>query len=424
METIRNAEILCVGTELLLGDIVNTNEAYIARCLSELGISLYRTAVVGDNAGRLAEDLGAALSRADLVILSGGLGPTYDDMTKETVAAYFGLPLVRDEESLEAIRAYFLARYGSLDRMTPNNDKQADVPAGARPIPNPNGTAPGILLEKNGKTVILLPGPPRELEPMMRDSVMPYLAERTGGVLLSRNIHIMGMGESAVEDALRDLMVNSTNPTLAPYALESEVRLRVTARAASAEAASSLCDEMVKKVRNSPVGAYVYGIDVGNVETLVVKELSALGLTVATAESCTAGMIASKLGDVPGASQVLLGGFITYRDEVKEALVGVRRETLDACTAVSESVAAEMAKGARQRLGADIGISATGYAGPGGGTAADPVGTVYIGISTKEGESVTRLTVSSLRSRNYVRTVAAKRALRLCLDAARTLGKR
>ncbi len=412
---IEKAEILCVGTELLLGDIINTNASFIAQQLASLGIAVYRQGVVGDNADRLRQTLEEAFSRADLLILSGGLGPTYDDLTKETAADFFGRRMIRDESVLREIETYFMARYGDLAKMTPNNRKQADVPEGAIVLHNPNGTAPGIILEGGGKTAVLLPGPPRELEPMMADQVVPYLMKRTGRVFVSRSIHLAEIGESAVEAALEHLMRESANPTLAPYAKDGEVRLRVTASAKTEEEAVFLCNDMIAKEKNSSVAPYIYGIDIGTAEEALVHALATRGLTVAAAESCTGGLVAARLTSVSGASAVLHGSFVTYAEEAKESLVGVSRESLDRYSAVSETVAAEMARGARERMRSDIGISVTGYAGPSGGTEKDPVGTVYIGISTKKETSVKRLALSSLRSRQYIRTVAASRALLFAL---------
>ena len=416
---IESAEILCVGTELLLGDVVNTNAAYIARKLAMLGISVYHQGVVGDNPARLRDALADSFSRADLVILSGGLGPTYDDLTKETVAAYFGRKMVRDEAVLREIERYFASRYGDPVNMTPNNRKQADIPEAARALPNPNGTAPGILIEGDGKTAILLPGPPRELEPMMDAHVVPYLAQRSGRTFVSRTLHLAEIGESAVEAALYDLM-QSANPTLAPYAKEGEVQLRVTASAKTQSEAGTMCDTMVKRIQASSVAPYIYGIDVGTVQNALVALLKNKGLTIAVAESCTGGLVAGRITDVSGASAVLLGGLVTYTEAAKESLLGVKKESLTKFSAVSEQVAREMAEGARARLGTDIGISTTGYAGPTGGTKADPIGTVYIGIATKDGTKVTRLSLSSMRPRSYIRTVVASRAL---LYAYRTADK-
>ena len=413
---IHNAEILCIGTELLLGDIVNTNAAYLSQKLASLGIAVYRQSVVGDNPERLKVALKEAFSRADLVITSGGLGPTYDDLTKETVAEHFGRSMHMDGEVLAEIERYFTNRYGDVCRMTPNNRKQALVPDGAIVLRNPNGTAPGLAIEgEDGKTVILLPGPPREFEPMVDAEVLPYLARRRGEVFFSRNVHIMGMGESAIENELKELMQTSVNPTVAPYAKDGECRLRITARAADRESAAAMCDAVVEKIYQSAVGEHIYGVDVEKIEKALVTALTEKGLTISCAESCTGGLIAKRITDIGGASAVFLGGVVTYTNQMKERLLGVGHEVLERYTAVSEPVAAAMAEGVRERLGTDIGISTTGYAGPGGGDAENPVGTVYVGISTAAGTQVTRFSFSGMRSREYVRTLAAGRALLLAL---------
>ena len=414
---IKNAEILCVGTELLLGEVVNTNAAYISKALATLGISVYHQTVVGDNRERLLEALSRGISRSDLVVMSGGLGPTYDDMTKETVAEALGRRLLMHQPTLESIRAFFASRAGGLAAMPPNNIKQAMIPEGAVVFENPNGTAPGMAVESNsGCTVILLPGPPRELGPMVDHAVVPYLEARTESVLVSHNLHILGMGESAVEEKLRSLMESSTNPTVAPYAGDGEVRLRVTAKAATRELAEEMTRPIIEEIKAGEVGRYIYAVDAGSVEKALIGELSKRGLTVSTAESCTGGLIAKRLTDVPGASTVFMGGCITYTNEVKMKLLGVSAETLERYTEVSEETAAEMARGARMRMGTDVAISTTGFAGPGGGTEKDPVGTVYVGISTASGEQVRRLTLSPMRSRDYIRTVAASRAMAAALE--------
>ncbi len=419
--TVKTAEILCVGTELLLGDIVNTNAAYLSRKLAELGICVYHQSVVGDSAERLTEALSLALSRADLVVTSGGLGPTYDDLTRETVAAAFGLPLDKDERVLDGIRTYF-DRMGRV--MTANNERQAMVPRGATVLQNTQGTAPGLIVcdEKKSKTVLLLPGPPRELEPMFERSAMPYLRKRSDCVLISKNVHIFGMGESAVENELKDMMVEGHNPTIAPYCKAGEVRLRVTARAEDEQTAQALCDKAISDILASRVGSCVYAVRDARegectMEQVVVQRLIAAGKTVATAESCTGGLVAKRLTDVAGSSAAVKGGLVTYTNEMKTALLGVLPETLAAHTEYSKQVAAEMARGARLRTGADIAVSTTGLAGPGGGTEACPVGTVFVGISTPEGERVLRLTLSPDRSRDYVRTLAATHALNLIRTA-------
>lgn len=413
---IHTAEILCIGTELLLGDIVNTNAAYLSQKLASLGISVYRQTVVGDNADRLKIALAEALERADLVVTSGGLGPTYDDLTKETVAAYFGKSMHTDHEVLAEIERYFSLRYGDVCRMTPNNRKQALVPDGAVVLKNPNGTAPGLAIEgEDGKTVIMLPGPPREFEPMVDNEVMPYLSARRGEVFFSRNVHIMGMGESAVENELKDLMERSLNPTVAPYAKDGECRLRITARAENTQIAADLCDKVIDEIAQTAVGEHIYGIDVGTIERELVQRLDKAGLTLAAAESCTGGLIAKRVTDVAGSSSVFLGGCVTYTNKIKERLLGVDPQTLEKYTAVSEQVAMQMAEGVRERLGADIGVSTTGYAGPTGGNENDPVGTVYVGVSTAKGTHVTRFAFSGMRSRDYIRTLAAGRALLLVM---------
>ncbi|MBQ9113130.1 MAG: competence/damage-inducible protein A [Clostridia bacterium] len=429
MNTIKTAEILCVGTELLLGDIVNTNAAFLSQRLAELGICVYRHTAVGDNPERLKAALDSALASADMVITSGGLGPTYDDLTKETVASRFGLEMKLHEESLERISTYF-ARTGR--KMPPNNEKQAMMPVGAHVFTNNYGTAPALAVsaelsdfseagEAQHKTVIMLPGPPGELIPLFNEEVVPYLRERSDSVLVSRNIHIFGMGESAVEEEIKSIMTDSENPTVAPYCKEGEVRLRVTAKADSEQEAARMCDETVKLIENSTVGRFIYGIDTVSLEKALVDALHRHGLTVCCAESCTGGMIAERITAVAGCSDVFLGGCVTYTNEIKQALLGVSGETLEKYGAVSAQTAMEMARGARERLGTDIAVSATGLAGPGGGTADTPVGTVFIGLSTKEGETFRKLSLSAMRSREYIRIVSASNALDMALKAIKSL---
>ena len=407
---IKNAEILCVGTELLLGEVVNTNAAYISKMLARLGISVYHTSVVGDNPARLEKAVKEALTNADVLIMSGGLGPTYDDLTKETVAKALELPMIRDEQILKEIEAHFVSmgRY-----MPPNNAKQADIPQGALPIPNHTGTAPGIFIEKDEKIVVLLPGPPFELQPMFEEFVFPRLRSLSDKILVSHNIHIMGMGESEVETHLLDLMQNSVNPSLAPYAKEGEMRLRVGALANSEEEGEKMCLEMIEKVKNSPVGEFIYALDAENVEKLVVESLKERGLTVSVAESCTGGYLGKRLTDVPGASSVFSGGFITYTNDMKMRLLDVKKETLEKFTAVSYQTAEEMARGARIKAQTDIAISITGEAGPyPDPTTKQSVGTVFIGISTAEGERSIKISIAKMRDREYIRKVACSQALK------------
>lgn len=415
MNNIKSAEILCVGTELLLGDIVNTNAAFLSRKLAELGICVYRHTAVGDNPERLKAALENALSEADLVITSGGLGPTYDDLTKETVAEYFGRDMYLDEHSLERIEEYF-RRTGR--KMTDNNRKQAMMPCGAVIFDNDYGTAPALAVcggENDSKTVIMLPGPPSEIIPVFNERVMPYLLERRKSVIVSRNIHIFGMGESAVESVIEDIMKNSQNPTVAPYCQAGEVRLRVTASAESESEAFDMCNSLIERISATEIGKYIYGIDIGSLERAVVEFLHKNKLTLACAESCTGGLTSKRITDVSGCSDVFWGGCVTYANEAKMKLLGVRSQTLEKFGAVSEQTAREMAKGVREALGVDIGVSITGIAGPSGGSPEKPVGTVFVGISTKDGERVRALSLSAMRSREYIRTVSSSNALDMVL---------
>ncbi len=421
MKSIRTAEILCVGTELLVGDIVNTNAAALSRRLSQAGIDVRYQSVVDDHAERLKDALRLALSRVDLVVTSGGLGPTYDDITRECAAEVMGQPLSLDEGILTHIQDYF-TRTGRV--MTENNRRQAMVPNGATVLPNANGTAPGLLLidETGDKTMVLLPGPPRELIPMWDHSVALYLKERVPCVLVSQNVHIFGMGESTVETVLRDLMQEERNPSVAPYCGTGEVRLRVTAKATDEQTANEMCHRTIRSIMESEVGPCVYAVvstaeREATLEGVTIRELLYRNKTVATAESCTGGLVAKRLTDIPGSSAAVKGGFVTYTNEMKMSMLGVSSDTLDRYTAVSEQTAAEMARGARLRTGSDIAVSTTGYAGPGGGTQECPVGTVFVGISTDEGERVTRLCLSPDRSRDYIRTLAASHALHLVFRA-------
>lgn len=415
---IKSAEILCVGTELLLGDIINTNAAFMSQRLAEVGIPVYRQTVVGDNPERLRAALAAAFEGADTVFMSGGLGPTCDDLTKETVAEFFGLPMYLDEHTLEKIRRYF-ADTGRV--MPENNKKQAMIPEGAVIFENDWGTAPAMAVEdkKSGRTAILLPGVPIEMKTLWRERVHPYLCHRSGAVIVSRNVHIIGMGESSVEEHLRDMMLKWNNPTVAPYCKEGEVRVRVSARAATHEEADDLCMAAIDDIRSTEVGKYIYGIDVGSIEAALLAELRRRGLTASAAESCTGGLVARRLTDIPGCSDVFAGGCVTYCDDAKMKLLGVSAQTLECHTAVSEQTAAEMATGVRRALGTDIGLATTGFAGPGGGTERDPVGTVYIAVADAAGVRTRRLSMSPLRSREYIRYSAATQVMGMALEMTR-----
>lgn len=374
------AEILAVGTELLLGDILNTNAQYLAKELAALGIEVYYQTVVGDNPKRLEETLYHAFSRADLVITTGGLGPTDDDLTKETASEYFGEKLVLDEKALEQIQVIF-NRMGK--EMTQNNRKQACVPENNSVVMyNANGTAPGIIIEKNDKIIIMLPGPPKEVVPMFEKQAKPYLAKKQEHTFLSRVLRVASVGESAMEAMVKDLIDAQTNPTIAPYAKEGEALLRITAKAKDEEEANLLIDPVAAALK-ARLGKSVYAEGETNMETEVAKLLVAQKKTIAVAESCTGGEIASQLVRYPGISEVFLEGCVTYSNEAKMKRLGVLAETLVACGAVSKETAMEMAEGIAKTAGADIGIATTGIAGPDGGTEDKPVGLVYIGLYNK-----------------------------------------
>lgn len=401
-----NCELLAVGTELLLGEIANTDGQMIAQGLNEHGINVYWQTVVGDNPVRLRQALEIAKARADIIITTGGLGPTADDLTKETVAAAFGKALKTDEKQLARLKE----RMG--ETMTPNNLKQADLPEGCIVLENDWGTAPGCAFEAEGVHVIMLPGPPRECKPMFLYRAVPYLEKLQGGVIGSRYVKIFGVGESSMETLVKPLMDRQTRVTMAPYAKEGECELRITARAETKEAALALCDPVVEQVREI-LGDNIYGVDVSSLEERVVQGLRQQKLTIALAESCTGGLIAKRLTDIPGASQVLEFGWVTYSDSAKQNMLGVSPETLQKYTAVSPETALEMAKGAREKSGADIGLSVTGYAGPDGGTEEHPVGTVFIGLSWQGGEKVVCPPRRYMRSREQVRRSSASHALDL-----------
>lgn len=389
-----NGELISVGTELLMGNILNTNAQYISQKLADLGINCYLQTTVGDNPARLEEAVHGALSRADIVILTGGLGPTCDDLTKETVSEAFHKKLVLDEESLMYIRT----RFAAMGReMTPNNVKQAMFPEGCKILPNPNGTAPGCILEENGKTAILLPGPPNEMEPMFDACVIPYLEKRSGFRLYSRMVRIFGKGESSVEYELRDLM-DGENPTVAPYALASEVKLRVTARCKNEEEGERLTAPVIARIR-ARLGDVVYSDEGKELHEVCADLLLGHGKTVAVAESCTGGMLASKFIGIPGSSRWFVEGCITYSNNAKIKRLSVSPGTLEQYGAVSEQTALEMARGILRTSGADYGLATTGIAGPDGGTKDKPVGLVYIALASKDKEIAKELRLTGGRER-------------------------
>ena len=395
------AEILSVGTELLMGQIANTDAQYISRRLSELGVTLYRHTTVGDNPDRVKEALREALSRSDIVITTGGLGPTEDDLTKEMVAEYFGLEMALDAPSLKAIED-FMNRVGHP--MAENNRKQAYFPVGALILPNACGTAPGCVVEADGKAVAVLPGPPHELKDMFEKQLAPWLAKRSGAHIESRFLRVFGIGESRLETMLRDLF-HTDNPTLALYCGPGEVQTRITALAPTREAALERIAPLEAEIRRR-LGEHVYGEGADNtIEQAVFALLKARGETVTFAESCTGGLMAARLVGVPGASAVLEESHVTYADAAKMRVLGVKAETLGQHTAVSAECAREMAEGARRISGADWAVSTTGYAGPQGGADGTPVGTVFIAVAGKNGASVKACHFQGQRA--FIRTLAA-----------------
>ena len=371
------AELIAVGTELLLGNIANTDAQMISEGLSQLGINVYYHTVVGDNPQRVRDAVEIARKRADILITTGGLGPTCDDLTKVAIAQAFGKELVFHEESAQRIRD----RFAALGRpITENNYQQAMIPAGATVLPNDWGTAPGVAFQAEGTHVILLPGPPRECEMMFRHRAVPYLKALADGVIVSRTIKTFGIGESAAEAKLRDLMNALHNPTLAPYAKPTGTELRITAHAQTEEEALALIVPIEDQVKER-LGDVVIGVDVHSLEEVCLALLKEKGLTVGTAESCTGGLIAKLLTDLPGSSAVFRGGVVSYCDAVKAGALGVPYDLLDQYGAVSAQVAEAMALGAREALGCDIALSATGVAGPDSDDRGNPVGLVYLGIA-------------------------------------------
>ncbi|MDO4329059.1 MAG: competence/damage-inducible protein A [Lachnospiraceae bacterium] len=402
-------ELISVGTELLLGNIVNTNTQFLAEKCALLGLSMYHQVTVGDNKERLAEVIRTALKRSDIVILCGGLGPTEDDLTKEVCSEVMDFPLVEDAHTKERLVEYF--KNSIYKQITDNNWKQAMVPDGAKILDNDNGTAPGLILEKYGKSAILLPGPPNELIPMFMNQVYPYLQNLQPEIIRSQMVKICGVGESRVEDTLLDLIDKQTNPTIATYAKTGEVHLRVTAKAASEEEADKLIKPVVKEIKKR-FGDSVYSVkEDETLEMAVVKLLKKLELTVTTAESCTGGMLAARLVNVPGVSDVFREGFITYANKSKRKILGVSKSTLKKYGAVSEQTAKEMATGGVFATDADVCIAITGLAGPDGGTDEKPVGLVYIACYLKDNVTVEKYQFKG--DRNKIREQSVVKALDL-----------
>ncbi len=399
-----NCELISVGTEILLGDILNSNVQFLSKELAKLGMNVMRHTTVGDNEKRLLKALDDAFEFSQTVILTGGLGPTPDDLTKETCCKYFGIGLQEDSEILSKIESYFKLKNIVMPEC---NKKQALVPTIGRVLPNHNGTAPGFILEKDGKIIVIMPGPPKEMIPMYRESVKPYLMQFTDSVIVSHNIRTFGIGESYMSERVEDLLEGS-NPTVAPYAKSGEALLRVTAKAETEEKAEELMKGVIDEIKTR-LGDSIYGIDTDSIEQTVVKLLKEKKQTVSFAESCTGGLCGKRITDIAGASEVFHCGVISYSNEIKAGVLGVKQETLDAYTAVSEKTAKEMAQGVKALSGADYGVSITGYAGPGD---EEEVGLIYIAVASDKETTVKKLVTGhrGRSCRDYNRHVAASNA--------------
>ena len=402
-------EILSVGTELLLGSIANTDAQMLSQGLSALGLNVYWHTVVGDNPQRAREAVAIAKQRADIIITTGGLGPTCDDLTKNVLAEAFGKKLYRDEDSVRRLEEFAKNRGRKL---TENNYQQAMLPEGCTVLVNDWGSAPGCAFEAEGVHVIMLPGPPSECRPMFLYRAMPYLQRLSEGTIVSHTLKLFGIGESSMEAQLRDQMNAMSNPTLAPYAKEGECELRVTAKAATEAEAQALLRPTVEEVK-ALFGSKVYGVDVPSLEYVVLEGLKARGLTLGVAESCTGGLMAKRITDIPGASQVFLGGVVSYTNQVKARALGVPQHLLEQFGAVSPEVAQAMAQGARQALGCDIALAATGVAGPDKDEWDNEVGTMFVAIATAEGTHVRPLKLGNRPVRERLRIQTASHAFDL-----------
>ncbi|MGL5821891.1 MAG: competence/damage-inducible protein A [Sarcina sp.] len=382
------AEILSIGTEILLGDIVNTNAQYLSEELARIGVNVYHQAVVGDNKERILEEFDRAFEKCDLIITTGGLGPTEDDLTKELASEYFGKTLVLHKESMTALENYF-KKSGRTD-ISAANKKQAYFPSDAIVLDNPNGTAPGAIIFGNArnkeitgeKFIIVMPGPPREMKPMFDNKVKPFLLSKSDSMLKSKVIRVFGVGESEMERTVKDLIDKQTNPTIAPYAKDVEAILRITAKGHDEQECDDLIEPIAREIKNR-LGDNVYAEGETSIEDVVAKMLVDKKLTISTAESCTGGLLAGTLINYPGISEVFMEGVVTYSNNAKIRQLGVKAETLEKFGAVSEETAKEMAEGIAKVADTDIGISTTGIAGPGGGTTEKPVGLVYVGLYIK-----------------------------------------
>ncbi|MGL4760573.1 MAG: competence/damage-inducible protein A [Sarcina sp.] len=411
------AEILAIGTEILLGDIVNTNAQYLSQELAAIGVEVYHQAVVGDNEDRVMEEFDRAFATCDMIITTGGLGPTDDDLSKELAAKYFGKELILHEPSLEALKGYF-EKSGRADNISKSNMKQVYFPKDAIVLENPNGTAPGAIIsgapkeilageeetDVKQKFIVVLPGPPKEMKPMFDNHVKPFLLKKTNSMLKSRVLRVFGVGESEMERLVKHLIDNQTNPTIAPYAKEVDCLLRITAKGQD----ETECDEIIEPVANEIkkiLGDNIYAEGENCLENVTAKLLIEKNLTVSTAESCTGGLLAGTLINYPGISEIFMEGAVTYSNEAKMKRLGVKKETLDKFGAVSEETAREMAEGIAKVSGTNIGVSTTGIAGPSGGTQEKPVGLVYVGLCINGETKVKKLNLFGNRERVRRRTV-------------------
>jgi nicotinamide-nucleotide amidase len=401
------AEIIGVGTELLLGNIANTDAQDVSRALSEIGINVFFHTVVGDNPERVKQAVAIARRRANIIITTGGLGPTCDDLTKQTLAEAFGKKLIFNEDEAKTIREFFEQRLHNME-MTENNFQQAYLPEGCTIFHNGCGTAPGCAFEAEGTHVLMLPGPPSECRAMLASCAIPYLKALSDAEIHSHNIHIFGLGESAVEARLRDMMLEMENPTLAPYAKDSEVLLRLTAKAASKAEAETMMAPVLEKLRGI-LGDIIYGIDTDSLENTVVGLLKEKNKTLSTAESCTGGLLSKRVTDIAGASRVFFGGAVTYATQSKTAILGVDAGLIKEKGVASAEVAQQMAIMVRRRFGTDIGIGITGIAGPDTDESGLAPGTVFVALSAEDSLYCRSLSLSFERPR--IRTAASSHAL-------------
>lgn len=401
------AEILSIGTEILLGDIVNTNAQFLSKALADLGIDVYYQSVIGDNEERILKAFKDGFERADIIVTTGGLGPTQDDLTKELAAKYFNKELYLHKPTLEWIKDYLKIKD---EEVLESNKKQAYIPEDSIILENKNGTAPGLIINENNKILIVLPGPPKEMKAMFNDKVLEYLSDLTGYIIKSKTLRFLGIGESIIAKKVDNIIKDSKNPTVAPYAKDYEAILRITAKDKNEEICNKLIEEKCNEIKDI-LGEYIYGEDDDNIQGVVGKILCEKKLTISTAESCTGGMVAEALISFAGISEVFKEGVITYSNEAKIKRIGVKEETLKEYGAVSKETAKEMAEGVAALANTNIAISTTGIAGPGGGTEEKPVGLVYVCIYINGETIVEKLNLNG--NREAIRRKATMNALNI-----------